>query len=100
MGILQARILEWLPFASPGDLLNRGIELVSLALASGFFITGPPGKQICVCYLLVNNFIINNNSNSFREGSGCPLWYSCLENPWTEEPGGLPSLGLLRVEYD
>ena len=31
------------------------------------------------------------------EGNGTPLQYSCLENPWTEEPGGLQSLGLLRV---
>ena len=23
------------------------------------------------------------------EGNGSPLQYSCLENPWTEEPGGL-----------
>ena len=22
-------------------------------------------------------------------GSGIPLQYFCLENPWTEEPGGL-----------
>ena len=22
-----------------------------------------------------------------REGNGNPLQYSCLENPWTEEPG-------------
>ena len=22
-------------------------------------------------------------------GNGNPLQYSCLENPWTEEPGGL-----------
>ena len=28
------------------------------------------------------------------EGNGNPLWYSCLGNPWTEEPGGLQSLGL------
>ena len=25
------------------------------------------------------------------EGNGIPLQYSCLENPWTEEPGGLQS---------
>ena len=25
-GILQARILEWVPFPSPGDLPNPGIE--------------------------------------------------------------------------
>ena len=28
------------------------------------------------------------------EGNGNPLQYSCLENPWTEEPGGLQSMGL------
>ena len=26
-------------------------------------------------------------------GEGNPLQYSCLENPWTEEPGGLQSMG-------
>ena len=30
--IFQARILEWLPFPSPGDLPNPGIEPGSLAL--------------------------------------------------------------------
>ena len=28
---------------------------------------------------------------SSRGGHGNPLQYSCLENPWTEEPGGLQS---------
>ena len=28
------------------------------------------------------------------------LQYSCSENPWTEEPGGLQSMGLQRVGYD
>ena len=31
------------------------------------------------------------------EGNGTPLQYFCLENPWTEEPGRLQSMGLLRV---
>ena len=34
------------------------------------------------------------------EGNGYPLQYSCLENPWTEEPGGLQSTGLQRVGHD
>ena len=37
-GILRARILEWLPFPSPGNLPDPGIEpasLMSLALAGG-----------------------------------------------------------------
>ena len=36
----------------------------------------------------------------FGEGNGTPLQYSCLENPWTEEPGRLQSMGLLRVGHD
>ena len=41
-GVLQARILEWVPFPSPGDLPDPGIEptsLMSPALASNFFTT-------------------------------------------------------------
>ena len=35
-------------------------------------------------------------------GGGCsnPLQYSCLENPWTEVPGGLQSMGSQRVRHD
>ena len=34
------------------------------------------------------------------EGNGNPLQCSCLENPGTGEPGGLPSMGSHRVGYD
>ena len=34
------------------------------------------------------------------EGNGTPLQYSCLENPWTEEPGRLQSMGSLGVRQD
>ena len=34
-----------------------------------------------------------------EEGNGTPLQYSCLENPM-EEPGGLQSMGSLRVGHD
>ena len=33
-----------LPFPTPGDLPNPGIEPMSLALAGRFFTTAPPGK--------------------------------------------------------
>ena len=39
MEISQARILEWLPFPSPGDLPNPGINPVSPELAGRFFTT-------------------------------------------------------------
>ena len=35
-----------------------------------------------------------------EEGHGSPLQYSCLENPWREEPGGLQSMGLQRVGHN
>ena len=31
---------------------------------------------------------------------GNPLQYSCLENPWIEEPGRLQSIGSQRVRHD
>ena len=36
-----------LPFPSPGNLPNQGIEPVSPALADRFFTTAPPGKPKC-----------------------------------------------------
>ena len=45
--IFQAKILEWLPFPSPGDLPDPGIEPTSPALADGFFATEPPEKLMC-----------------------------------------------------
>ena len=54
-GIFQARILEWLPFSTPGDLPDSGIEAVSpvsSALAGRFFTTAPPEKpKLHVRYL-------------------------------------------------
>ena len=33
------------------------------------------------------------SGRSPQGGNGNPLQYSCQGNPWTEEPGGLQSLG-------
>ena len=43
-GILQARILEWVPFPSPGDPSNPGIEPRSLALQVDSLPDEPQGK--------------------------------------------------------
>ena len=45
-GILQARILEWLPFTFPGDLPDSGIEPESLALQADSLPSEPPGKPL------------------------------------------------------
>ena len=46
MGILQARILEWLAMPSPGDLPNPGIEPSSPALRADSLLTEQPGKPL------------------------------------------------------
>ena len=38
-GILRARILEWVPFPSPGDLPNQNTGVGSLSLLQGIFPT-------------------------------------------------------------
>ena len=51
-GIAQVRILEWVPFPSPGNLPDPGIKPASPALTGGFFLplshlgkpTGPSKK--------------------------------------------------------
>ena len=43
-GILQARMLEWVAFPSPGDLPNSGIELRSPALQVDSLSAEPQGK--------------------------------------------------------
>ena len=45
-GIFQARTLGWVPFSSPGDLLDPVIEPRSPALAGGFFTTELLGKPL------------------------------------------------------
>ena len=45
-GIFQAEYWSGLPFPSPGDLPDPGMEPTSPALAGGFLIAEPPGKPI------------------------------------------------------
>jgi len=57
MGFPRQEYLSGLPFPSPGDLADPGIEAESPALGGGFFTTESPGKSIleviamaaCVC---------------------------------------------------
>ena len=53
MGFPRQEYWSRLQFPSPEDLPNPGVEPISPALASGFFIAEPPGKPIC------QNAIIN-----------------------------------------
>ena len=58
--------------------------------------------------LVVKNLLVNTgdldsvpgSGRSPGEGNDSPFQYSCLGNPWTEEPGGLQPMGLQRVRHD
>ena len=50
MGILQARILKWLPCPPPGDLPNPEITLRSPALKVDSLLSEPPRKHIYMDY--------------------------------------------------
>ena len=52
-GISQARIPEWLPFPSPGDLPNPGIKIESLAWQVDFLPLHHLGRPM---NLLLNHF--------------------------------------------
>ena len=43
---------------------------------------------------------VSGSERSLGGGHGNPLQYFCLENPWTEEPGGLQSIESQRVRHN
>ena len=52
------------------------------------------------CKEIEENNIMGKTRDLFGEGNDTPFQYSCLENPWMEEPGRLQSMGSLRVGHD
>ena len=58
-----------------------------------YYIGMKPPFSLCTVSLI---FL----SSRIGEGNGNPLQYSCLKIPWTEEPGGLQSMGSRRVGHD
>ena len=111
-GILQATILEWVAFSPPGEILDPGIEPMSLrppTLTGGFFITSTtwafqvaqwikksPAMQetqkMRVGYL--------GEEDPLEEGMESHSSILAWRIPWTEEPGGLQSIGSQRVRQD
>ena len=50
MGFPRQEYWSGLPFPSPGDLPDPGIEPTSSSLAGRFFTTEPPGIYICIYF--------------------------------------------------
>ena len=72
-------------------------ECLALLLSWGF-PSGSDGKESV--YNAGDPGSIPGWGRASGEGNGDPLWYSCMENPWTEEPGRLQSMGSQRVKHD
>ena len=53
--ILQARILEWVPFPSPEDLPNQGSKPGSPTLQTDFLLSEPPGKPLKQAEIRLNS---------------------------------------------
>ena len=56
------------------------------ALPGGSVVKNPPADA-------GDSGSVSGSRRSPGEGNGNPLQYSCLEIPWTEEPGRLQSMG-------
>ena len=65
------------------------------------FPSGTSGK-VSTCQSGNTKYVglIAGSGRPTGEGHGNPLQISCLENSWTEEPGGLQSMGSQRVRHD
>ena len=59
------------------------------------FLCGSDGKESA--YNAGDLGSVSGLGGSPGEGNGNSAQYSCLENPWTEELGGLQSVGSQRV---
>ena len=60
-------------------------------------VKNPPAIQETACNT-GDTGLIPELGRSPGEGNGNPLQYSCLETPWTVEPGGLESMGLQELD--
>ena len=83
-GILQARILEYLPCPSPGDLPDPGIEPGSPSLHADSLLLSHQGSPL-VIYIIYEREGCSVVSDSLRPHG--------LYSPW-DSPGDLPNQGI------
>ena len=62
-------------------------------------INGPVSKTGCGLYWKLNKYLLIP-AESVGEGNGTHSSILAWKIPWTEEPGGLQSMGSLRVGHD
>ena len=87
MGFSKQEYWSGLPFPSPGDLPDPGIELESLVLAGGFFTAEPPGKPFLS--LLSIKWMVCLRIKEIWDFFFFPCQYSLVAEPetWENLPG-------------
>ena len=128
-GIFQARVLEWgaIAFSDiPLAVNENSCRSTSSAIFGGVTVLGFSHFNrylVVFCCALICKSLMTNDfpggsdgkasvynagdlglipglGRSPGEGNGNPFWDYCLENPRTEEPGRLQSMGSQRVGHD
>ena len=96
----HSSVLAWrIPgTGKPGGLASMGSHRVRRDWSNLAAAGGSDGKASI--YNVGDLSFIPGSGRSAGEGNGNPLQYYCLENPWTEEPGRLQSVGSQRVGHD
>ena len=119
MGVSRQEYWSGLPCPLPGDLPNPGIKptsLTSSALTGRFFTTSAtweaPDIRLVLFKILVAQMVKNLPACGrpevhpwvgkipWRREWQPTLVFLPGESPWTEEPGGLHSMGSHRVRHD
>ena len=100
MGFSRQECWSGLPFPSPGDLPNPGIEPRSPALQADALPSEPPGKPRKERKW--SRSVVSDSLRPHGPEKGMATHSSILdwEVRWTEEPGGLQCIGLQRVWHD
>ena len=96
-----------LQFPSPGDLPDPGIELQSPALQADTLPSEPPRKSYIISYVYLVAQMAKNlpamqetqvrslgQEDLLEKGMATHSSILAWRIPWTQEPGGLQSMGL------
>ena len=101
MGFSRQEYWSGLPFLSPGDLPDPGIEPGSPAFPADALTSEPPGEALVEKNPPANagdEGLIPGSERHPARGNRNPFQYLCLQN--SEEPGRLQSMGSHRVGHD
>ena len=76
-------------------MLQQMVLFYSFFIAERFHHGFPwwPGSKECICQA-GDTGLTPGSGRTPGEGNGTPLQYSCWKIPWTEQSGGLQSMGL------